>query len=85
MPTLLKSPTEQSLSFPNLWLELLPHIFHVNKGNGTDRMLNSSADFLSPAKNRIQLWILARTSEWLLVTSDPGATGKFSGIPLEIR
>jgi len=27
---------------------------------------------------------IARTSERLLVTSDPGATGKFSGIPLKI-
>ena len=28
---------------------------------------------------------LARTSKKSLVTSDPGATGKFSGIPLEIQ
>jgi len=29
--------------------------------------------------------LLARTSERSLVASDPGATGKFSGIPLEIQ
>ena len=29
--------------------------------------------------------LLARNSERSLVTSDPGATGKFSGIPLEIQ
>ena len=29
--------------------------------------------------------LLARTSERSLFSSDPGATGKFSGIPLEIQ
>jgi len=51
---------------------------------------------LHNSKNKTPFWgaipvkggkptLLAKTSERSLVTSNPGATGKFSGIPLEIH